>query len=81
MCGVACVYAGAHAPVCMYVLRTDVDIRCLPQSFSAIYIYIKESFTEPKATNSARIASWPSCHRAPPVHPSPEQGLQCVLLH
>lgn len=42
MCAVACIYAGIHTPVCVSVLWTDVDIRCLPQSFTAIFLFLKK---------------------------------------
>lgn len=58
ICAVACVHAGVHAPVCMSVLKTDVEIRCLPQSFTAIFFDFEEeeSLAELKAANSARTA-------------------------
>ena len=75
ICAVACVHAGVHAPVCRSVLKTDVDLRCLPQSFTAIFLILKKKNLSLNLKLPTQLEQLSTSHRTPPVHTSPEQGL------
>jgi hypothetical protein len=77
MGAVACVHAGAHTPVCMCVLRTDIDVRGSSSIILCHFFFEKESLTESKA-HLEYMANKP---RYPPVYPPLSRDCRCVLLH